>query len=91
MGTETVNIFISACSYNVKSKQLTGMYSTQQTIAYENSNIPAQQLALPVLTAKENLTIVFITIRYTVIKNGKQQIVQEQAWVPGAVVAALYN
>ena len=67
------------------------MYSTQQTIAYNNSIIPAQQVALPVLTAKGNLTIVFVTLRYTVIKNGKQQIVQEQAWVPGAVVAALYN
>jgi hypothetical protein len=90
-GTKGVDIFISACSCNIKSKQLTGMYSKQQTIAYSNSNIPAQQLPLPVLTAKGNLTIVFITLRYTVIKNGKQQIVQEQAWVPGAVVAALYN
>lgn len=90
-GTKTVNIFILACSCNVQRKQLTGMYSIQQTIAYNNSNIPAQQIALPVQTAKGNLTIVFITLRYTVIKNGKQQMVQEQAWMPGAVVAALYN
>jgi hypothetical protein len=67
------------------------MYSTQHTIAYNNSNIPAQQLSLPVQTAKKSLTIVFITLRYNIIKNGKQQIVQEQAWVPGAVVSALYN
>lgn len=90
-GTKNVTICIAACSCNIKSKQLTGMYSTQQTIAYINNNIPAQQIALPVQTARGNLTIVFITLRYTVIKNGKQQIVQEQAWVPGAVVSALYN
>ncbi len=89
--TSLLTLHIAAAGCNVKDKQLTGMYKTKLTFGYANELIPAQQISLPVYTTGGNLTVVYVTMRYTVRKRNLEKAVEEKAWMPGAIVSAMYN
>jgi hypothetical protein len=90
-GTKQIAIHMAAAGCTVKDRQLNGMHSTKLTVNYTNELIPAQPLQFPVCTAAGNLTIVYVTMRYIVIKKNREKIANEKAWVPGAIISALFN
>jgi hypothetical protein len=89
--TIQVTLHIAAAGCNVKGKQLTGMYSTKLIFDYRNKLIPAKQLSLPVSTEAGNLTVIYATTRYSISKRNQKKIIAEKAWLPGAIISAMYN
>lgn len=89
--TKHISVHIAVAGCNVKAKQLSGMYSTTLMIDYADELLTPQQLQLPVYTAAGNLTIVYVTLRYTVIKKNRKKVIEEKAWLPGAIVSAMFN
>ena len=61
------------------------------TIDYNNALLPAQEIELPLVIEAGNITVVLITLEYTVIKNGRKYVVKDKRWMPAGIPGAMWN
>ena len=60
-------------------------------VNYNDALLPAQEIELPLAVEAGNITVVMMTIEYTIVKNGVTQVVKDKRWMPAGMVGAMWN
>jgi hypothetical protein len=88
--TNRVECTIAAASCNLKNSVGNGNSIYAFTIPYNNTPLPAQNIELPVPMPAGSVVVVAVSLTYFVSKKSKQVATDNIAFMPSAIVAAMY-
>ncbi len=89
---ETVAIVceISAGGFDRATGNPTGGFSTSLRFEYNNVEVPAQVIQMPLPTPQGSVIVTAISLEYNMIKNGHEAPVKKKAFMPSGIVSAMY-
>jgi hypothetical protein len=68
----------------------TGGFSTTLRFDYNDVEVPAQIIAMPLPTLQGSLVVTAVSLVYCYIKNGQLQKTANKAFMPANVIRAMY-
>lgn len=86
-GTTMVHFRVGLTGCTVKDWMKTDSFFASVDIPYNDTLIPAQSFQLPYAAAADSIILVAVALNYTVVKDGKSRCLQQQPWMPAAVVS----
>jgi hypothetical protein len=89
-GTVSVNCTIAAGGFGRATGIATGGYSTSLHFEYNDTEIPAQTVPLPVPMPPGTVIVTGIYLQYNMIKNGQEVAINKQAFMPADLVSAMF-
>jgi len=85
----TLKLRAAACSpLNDNSLACT---AKELAVVYNDVELPAQEIELPLAVEAGNITVVMMAIEYTVVKNGGTRVVKDRRWMPAGVVGTMWG
>lgn len=88
--TVSVECRISAGGCHIEKGMATGGFSTTLRFDYNDVEVPAQTIAIPLPTPKGSLIVTAVSLVYCYIKNGQLQKTANKAFMPANVIRAMY-
>ena len=88
--TVSVTCRISAAGCNINNGAATGSCNTSLNFDYNDKEVPAQIVSLPLEMPAGSLVITAISLEYKYIKNGHLQKTANKAFMPAGIVSAMY-
>ena len=77
-GTKKVAVKLRAAACSLANDNNINCTGMELNIDYNDALLPAQQVELPVSLEAGNITIVMITLEYTVVKNGIERVIKDK-------------
>jgi hypothetical protein len=86
-GTTMVHLRVGLTGCTVKDWMETDSFFASVDIPYTDTSTPAQSFQLPYAAPADSIILVAVALTYTVVKNGKSRCLQQQPWMPAAIVS----
>jgi hypothetical protein len=88
--TVSVECRISAGGCHIEKGMATGGFSTTLRFDYNDVEVPAQTIVMPLPTPQGSLMVTAVSLVYCYIKNGQLQKTANKAFMPANVIRAMY-
>ena len=89
-GTVSVTCHIAAGGFDRATGIATAGYATSLHFEYNDTQIPAQVVALHIPIPRGSVIVTGIFLQYNMIKNGREVATNKQAFMPAGIVSAMY-
>jgi hypothetical protein len=90
-GTKTVSWQIAVASCKVNSlPAITGNYVTAIDMTYNNDNLGAEKIELPISLKPGEIAVVALGLKYTVIKKNLPMVITDKRWQPADIIGAFF-
>lgn len=86
-GTTIAHFRVGLTGCTVKDWMETGSFFASMNIPFNGTPIPAQTFQLPYAATADSIFLVAAALTYTVVKDGKSRCLQQQPWMPAAIVS----
>lgn len=90
-GTVSVTCNIATAGFTRATGLATGGFSTAIHFDYNETELPAQVIPLPVLMPPGSVIVTAVSIEYNAIKYGRVEKMKNKAFMPAAIVSAAYK
>lgn len=90
-GTVSVICNIAIAGFTRATGIATGGFSTSLHFDHNETEVPAQVVALPVAMPGGSVIITAASLEYNTIKNGRPEKMNKQAFMPSNIISAVYK
>ena len=89
--TQTLHWQIAVAGSTINSPIITGGYNMSFDLAYDNTDLPARNIALPFTVQPGTVNLILVTLRYSVAGKRNTVLKKARQWLPADIVGALYQ
>jgi hypothetical protein len=90
-GTTSCTIKIMATSCSIIDGIKTGAYITELNVPYNNTVLPPQNIDLPITSEKGDLIVIALSIEYSTLNKGSEEVERNLHEMPAGIIWAGYN
>jgi hypothetical protein len=90
-GTILVTCNIAAGGFTKGTGIATGGFSTSLHFDHNETEVPAQVVALPIAISPGSVMVTAVSLEYNTIKYGQPEKMKSKAFMPAAIISAVYK